>query len=497
MGSSVGMSGGRGMGDIAVLLAPGLWRSNLNVSWAEARRLVTGVMRGRRGVVHGKHPLRNSKMAPERLASLDAALGALESSTGFIRWEEVARAISDGGIRDGHEFRSSTLRSICLHAPVYIYHKPGAAVTESQTLIAARLPDADGVLLSVVRELRDIDSKTQLDLKTKLESLHLDAMLRLASRPRDRQLLRAALVKIAGPTLAAGAGLGSTSGSRRETFRRAIARVDEPLGSMSDIEQRAKDDMEAARCLALERAAASGELANKYESLGRTKWVAEMAKHAESQRRRAEALSLGSAGGTHALNIRIRKALLEVCLVAVVRRWRMHHHALLVAQRPPLLCHRFDSITLCWQDKLSIDHRDRGHPKPYLVVYTDLKERIAALSALTGARADPRRRSLELQLIDKVTYEWIAKQLGSKQLGGEPIFVSASWLKKHRRAVAITATKIAKIDLPSEIEQPNGRYMNRFSKDVLVWAVRNSQVVNGFEASIRTRKDLVCLTINM
>ena len=239
------------------------------------------------------------------------------------------------------------------------------------------------------------------------------------------------------------------------------------------------------------------ELELEFEFNATAELELELVNSSVALRRRAEALSLGSAGGTHALNIRIRKALLEVCLVAVVRRWRMHHHALLVAQRPPLLCHRFDSITFCWQDKLSIDHRDRGHPKPYLVVYTDLNERIAALSALTGARADPRRRSLELQLIDKVTYEWIAKQLGSKQLGGEPIFVSASWLKKYRRAVAITATKIAKIDLPSEIEQPNGRYMNRFSKDVLVWAVRNSQVVNGFEASIRTRKGLVCLTINM
>ena len=133
------------------------------------------------------------------------------------------------------------------------------------------------------------------------------------------------------------------------------------------------------------------------------------------------------------------------------------------------------------QAKLSIDHRNRGHPQPYLLVYSDLKERVGALSALTSARADPRRRSLELQLIGKVTYDWIAKQLGSQQLGGEPISVSASWLKKHRKEVAITATKIAKIDLPTEQEQPNGRYMNRFAKDILVWVVRNSQLANGLE----------------
>ena len=71
------------------------------------------------------------------------------------------------------------------------------------------------------------------------------------------------------------------------------------------------------------------------------------------------------------------------------------------------------------QAKLSIDHRNRGHPQPYLLVYSDLKERVGALSALTSARADPRRRSLELQLIGKVTYDWIAKQLGSQQLGGD------------------------------------------------------------------------------
>ena len=133
------------------------------------------------------------------------------------------------------------------------------------------------------------------------------------------------------------------------------------------------------------------------------------------------------------------------------------------------------------QAKLSIDHRNRGHPQPYLLVYSDLKERVGALSALTSARADPRRRSLELQLIGKVTYDWIAKQLGSQQLGGEPISVSASWLIKHRKELAITATKIAKIDLPTEQEQPNGRYMNRFAKDILIWVVRNSQLVNGLE----------------
>ena len=54
-----------------------------------------------------------------------------------------------------------------------------------------------------------------------------------------------------------------------------------------------------------------------------------------------------------------------------------------------------------------MDHRDRGRPAPYLLVYNDVKENVAALSALTGARADPHRRSLELQLTDKVTYAWI------------------------------------------------------------------------------------------
>ena len=271
------------------------------------------VKSGRRDAVHSRHPLRNPRMDVERLRALDAALGLLESSDGFITWQAVACAISDDGIRGCNDRRSSTIRSLCVHAPVYVYVTPGLAITESQTRIAARLPDADGVLLSVVAELREIETKTERELKTKLDNLHLDAMLRLASRPRDRQLLRAALGKILGPTWAAEAGLGSSSGGRRETFRRAIARVDESLGSMSDVEKRARDDMETARRTALERAAASDELANKYESLGRTKWVDEMTKHAESQRRRAESLSLESPLGINTLQMRTTRALREVC----------------------------------------------------------------------------------------------------------------------------------------------------------------------------------------
>ena len=114
-----------------------------------------------------------------------------------------------------------------------------------------------------------------------------------------------------------------------------------------------------------------------------------------------------------------------------------------------ILLHLF--VAHCSQAKLSIDHRDRGRPAPYLIVYNDLKEKVAALSALTGARADPHRRSLELQLIDKVTYEWISKKLASNDLAGEPIVVSQSWLKKHKIELAITSRKIAKIDLPSEV----------------------------------------------
>ena len=34
---------------------------------------------------------------------------------------------------------------------------------------------------------------------------------------------------------------------------------------------------------------------------------------------------------------------------------------------------------------------------------------------------------------------------------------------------------------PVQIEQPNGRYMNRFAKDVLVFSVRNSKLVTSFE----------------
>ena len=258
-------------------------------------------------------------MTHDRLVGLDAALQALHGADGFIRWQEVAHAISPDGLRDLKEHRSSTVRSLCLHAPIYVYvKKPGMVVTESSTFIAARLEHADGVLVSIVRELRDAEMKTKEDLQSKLSNLQLDAMLRLVSRPRDRQLVRATLAKIVGPTLAASSGDGSTSGARRSTFRRAIERVDESLGSMANIEERVMNEMESERRTALERAASADSLANKYESLNRTKWVDEMTKHAESQRRRAEALSLGSVGGTNVLNIRTKKALFEVCLVAVV-----------------------------------------------------------------------------------------------------------------------------------------------------------------------------------
>ena len=249
-------------------------------------------------------------MTHDRLVGLDAALQALHGADGFIRWQEVAHAISPDGLRDLKEHRSSTVRSLCLHAPIYVYVKPGMVVTESSTFIA--------VLVSIVRELRDAEMKTKEDLQSKLSNLQLDAMLRLVSRPRDRQLVRATLAKIVGPTLAASSGDGSASGARRSTFRRAIERIDESLGSMANIEERVMNEMESERRTALERAASADSLANKYESLNRTKWVDEMTKHAESQRRRAEALSLGSVGGTNVLKIRTKKALFEVCLVAVV-----------------------------------------------------------------------------------------------------------------------------------------------------------------------------------
>ena len=257
-------------------------------------------------------------MTHNRLVGLGAALQALHGADGFIRWQEVAHAISPDGLRDLKEHRSSAVRSLCLHAPIYVYVKPGMVVTESSTFIAARLEHADGVLVSIVRELRDAEMKTKEDLQSKLSNLQLDAMLRLVSRPRDRQLVRATLAKIVGPALAASSGDGSTSGARRSTFRRAIERIDESLGSMANIEERVMNEMESERRTALERAASADSLANKYESLNRTKWVDEMTKHAESQRRRAEALSLGSVGGTNVLKIRTKKALFEVCLVAVV-----------------------------------------------------------------------------------------------------------------------------------------------------------------------------------
>ena len=449
------------MQGLATELSSGLWRSNLDVTFDEAKRLVAVVRSGPRAVALAQHPLRNSKMSPARLAGLAAALDHLSSADGFVKWQELASVIRNDGLLELRENRSVVLRSMLVHAPVYVWKKPGRAATEGDTLIAARLPDADAVLMSVVDAMRALESTRAGDLRRKLDNLQLDSMLRVASRPRDRQLVRAVVAKLVGPTLAASAGMGSESGSRRETFRRAMDRVDQSLTSMPEIEERTTAEMDEARRAALERAAAADDLANKYESLGRANWQTKMSEHADAQRKLAESLSLHSARGVLNLRKRIAKALTIVRRVvpsvvprrrvvpSVVSHRRATVHLSVACLTSCVLLHL--SVAYCSQAKLSIDHRDRGRPAPYLIVYNDLKEKVAALSALTGARADPHRRSLELQLIDKVTYEWISKKLASNDLAGEPIVVSRSWLNKHKIELAITSRKIAKIDLPSEV----------------------------------------------
>ena len=137
-------------------------------------------------------------------------------------------------------------------------------------------------------------------------------MLRVTSRPRDRQLVRAVVAKLVGPTLAASADIGSKSGSRRETFRRAMDRVDQSLTSMPEIEARTTAEMDEAGRAALERAAAADDLANKYESLERANWQTKMSEHADAQRKLAESLSLHSVRGVLNLRKRIAKALASV-----------------------------------------------------------------------------------------------------------------------------------------------------------------------------------------
>jgi hypothetical protein len=70
-----------------------------------------------------------------------------------------------------------------------------------------------------------------------------------------------------------------------------MARVDESLTSIPEIEERALAEMDAVRRKALESAAAADDLANKYGSLGRESWQTQMLAHADAQRKLAEALA--------------------------------------------------------------------------------------------------------------------------------------------------------------------------------------------------------------
>ena len=128
--------------------------------------------------------------------------------------------------------------------------------------------------------------------------------------------MRAVVAKLVGPTLAASAGAGSESRSRRELFNRAMARVDESLTSIPEIEERALAEMDAARRKALERAAAADDLANKYGNLGRESWQTQMSAHADAQRKLAEALAPHSVRGADTLRKRVAKALASVRRVA-------------------------------------------------------------------------------------------------------------------------------------------------------------------------------------
>ena len=77
----------------------------------------------------------------------------------------------DDGLLELRENRSAVLRSMLAHAPVYVWMSPGRSSTEGDTLIAARLPDAGAVLVSIVGMMRTLDSARAGDLRRKLGNL--------------------------------------------------------------------------------------------------------------------------------------------------------------------------------------------------------------------------------------------------------------------------------------------------------------------------------------
>jgi len=121
----------------------------------------------------------------------------------------------------------------------------------------------------------------------------------------------------------------------------------------------------------------------------------------------------------------------------------------------------------------------RGHNPGAVVKYPDFVQRVEAVVQELQARTSKRRDSTTIIFTAKSCWAALAKLLADPErmssVGG-PVEVSASGLKNLARAkvLNLSARKVAKIELPTPVEQPNSHMLNRAVKDIERWAQGNA-----------------------
>lgn len=200
------------------------------------------------------------------------------------------------------------------------------------------------------------------------------------------------------------------------------------------------------------------------------------------------------AGKAATLQQEIKAAVDAGLAVSVVQRLQ---HALECAQRKvaarrPTTEHEQRQYVglLCTKMKLlrsqhpKLQTAARGHRPSVLSRYPNLKQDVEAVAQQMGGRSSRRRDSVTI-VLSKCSYEALSSYLSDPvRMGSKgPIDVSASTLKKLAREgqLDLKGGKVAKIELPTESEQPNAWMLNKVAKELILFIVQNAGEHNATE----------------
>jgi hypothetical protein len=414
-------------------LGPGLFASTVPFSYSDTKSYLREAAQNETFRLRSRCLARASSVV---LGGIVHVLEALEASPeGFLHLRAAWDLLHKDSLELRQFNRTQWIRQLLAYSPLSAtVVSPTADKKDDYTVLLPR-PQNASVLQALIRQLQESVASESVKRRSRVASLPLGDLQILSGSTQTKKVLNSAVAHLVGiKSLAT-----NNAGVSRATIRNHVQQTDKALQELPALLEKVATALETEREMFQKRYTAALEAAEHCDQIGKVRAADDFQKAAMIAVRKAEIRNVVEGAWAQ----KLRRELLKE-----------------VSNLPAL------------------QHLPRGHMTAIEVKYPNFKPAIETVFQDLSARADSRRYCVKIQ-IGKGTWSEVCRRIADgermESLGGA-IHASVSTLKKNKArpersrqpkaassagALDVSKRVVAKILMPTELEQPNGYIANK------------------------------------